>query len=191
MGSKTIVLDIDNTLADYTGTLREYCHKRSNIDYPCPNPNLYSFATQPGWPWGSSTSYRDYHRQAVESGLYLMERPYPFAVRETNRLFMGDCDIVIATNRKDDERGDTLRWLETNGIHYNGLYFGDKLKIQADLWVDDDPQVLKQLEEQGLPAMHPAHEYCKDCYGLCFDGWKDFSLLARTILDSDCEQTKQ
>lgn len=53
MGNKTIVIDIDNTIADYTGALRAYVRESGNT-MPCPDPTAYDFSETPFWPFSGS-----------------------------------------------------------------------------------------------------------------------------------------
>ena len=182
MRTRLVAVDIDNTLAEYTAALRDYVQGNTSLEYPCPDPNLYDFGSQTGWPWRNKNEFRQTHSDAVQAGLYLTERPYPQAAWALRQLQQNACRIIIATSRTDDKNGDTRRWLDIRQIPYDGLFFGDKLDINADLWIEDNPNTLSQLENCYLPAMHPAHEYCRDAYGRTYSEWKDVPQLALDIL---------
>lgn len=190
MKNSIVVIDIDNTLANYTEALREYCQSKTSLEYPCPEPNLYDFGVQRGWPWKDKSEYRRIHLAAVKAGLYLTERPYFGALWALHRLQQNGCLIIIATSRKDDERCDTYRWLTNGQIPFDGLYFGDKLSINADLWIEDDPQTLHRLGERRLPALHPSHEYCREFYGETYSEWKDVPPLALKMLNKKNSKPK-
>lgn len=51
--AKTIMVDIDNTIADYTNGLRDYIRECGcgEEDYPCPEPTAYDFTLTVGWPF--------------------------------------------------------------------------------------------------------------------------------------------
>ena len=55
--AKTIMVDIDNTIADYTNGLRDYIREcgRGEEDYPCPEPTAYDFTLTGGWPFSGES----------------------------------------------------------------------------------------------------------------------------------------
>lgn len=71
--AKTIMVDIDNTIADYTNGLRDYIREcgRGEEDYPCPEPTAYDFTLAGGWPFsGDAKAFTWWHTRAVADGLY-------------------------------------------------------------------------------------------------------------------------
>lgn len=47
------MVDIDNTIADYTNGLRDYIREcgRGEDECPCPEPTAYDFTLAGGWPF--------------------------------------------------------------------------------------------------------------------------------------------
>lgn len=85
-----IMVDLDNTLADYTHALRHHL-RSTNVygpldGYALHNPCEYGLWRDPSWPFASYEEYADAHRSAVMDGLYLAEHPYPHAMRALCRL---------------------------------------------------------------------------------------------------------
>lgn len=75
---RTICIDVDNTLGDYTGALRRYVQDRWGDKYTCPDPTDYDFSWTPGWPFtGRPDRFRKVHSKAVDNGLYELELAYP------------------------------------------------------------------------------------------------------------------
>lgn len=58
------MVDIDNTIADYTNGLRDYIREcgRGEDECPCPEPTAYDFTLTGGWPFSGDakafTSFR-------------------------------------------------------------------------------------------------------------------------------------
>lgn len=73
------MVDIDNTIADYTNGLRDYIREcgHGEDECPCPEPTAYDFTLTGGWPFsGDAKSFRWWHTRAVADGLYSREEPY-------------------------------------------------------------------------------------------------------------------
>ena len=65
--SKTILVDIDNTVADYTNGLRDYIREcgRGEDECPCPEPTAYDFTLTGGWPFsGNPKAFTWWHTRA-------------------------------------------------------------------------------------------------------------------------------
>lgn len=162
---KTVCVDIDNTLADYTRALREWMRGFSTYqEYELPDPDEYNFERATGWPFYFRQEFVDAHLAAVKDGLYLAEKPYPHAVDALNGL-QDEWRIIIATTRADDWNGDTMRWLHHYLVPYDSVLFGCKEDVRADVWLEDNPNTLQALAEHGRPALHPDHEYCRQSPG--------------------------
>lgn len=164
--SRVICVDVDNTLADYTGGLRDYVHSRYGDEYPCPAPIAYDFHKTPGWPFsGSPTEFLQWHKDAVDHGLYFDETPYEGAAEALTTLRDHGWRIIVATARVDDYDGDTRRWLDRHGIPYDGLFYGDKLDVNFDILVDDRPATLTRAVADGRDAIRFDHAYNRDITG--------------------------
>ena len=71
--TKTIMVDIDNTIADYTNGLRDYIREcgRDMDECPCPEPTAYDFTLTGGWPFsGDPKAFTWWHTRAIADGLY-------------------------------------------------------------------------------------------------------------------------
>lgn len=121
---RTICVDVDNTLGDYTGALRRFVYDHFDKAYPCPDSREYDFSRCPRWPFtGKPDTFRKIHSKAVDNGLYELEEAYPHAAEALQRLHDAGWRIVIATARKDDG-GALPVWLADNRIPYDGIYYG-------------------------------------------------------------------
>lgn len=123
-----IVIDLDNTFADYTTAFKDCLTQMGYDGYAdAPDPSDYSFACE-GW-FGNVRTQPVLHRRAVGLGLYLRERPYPHAPEALDDLRYGGFRIVLATSRYDDQE-DTDRWL--CGMGFEGGRLDDLAECNTD-----------------------------------------------------------
>lgn len=169
--TKTIMVDIDNTIADYTNGLRDYIREcgRGEEDYPCPEPTAYDFTLTDGWPFsGNPKAFTWWHTRAVADGLYSREEPYAGAAEALNQLHDAGWNVIMATSRADDWRGESQRWLHRNGFQFDGYYNGDKTLLTPDVLIDDRPVTLEAMTAKGVTVLHPDHAYCTAAPGQMF-----------------------
>lgn len=172
-----IAVDIDNTIADYTGALREYVRERypGLDDYPMTGPKDYGF-TDPAWPFGAVEEFRAMHAKAVAAGLYLKEEVLPYVEETIDLLEDRGHQVMFCTSRRDDTHGDTLRWLNAHHLlpADRGLWMGGKLLLDADLYIEDSPYAIRTLADAGKTVLHPDRPYLDDSMpGLTFKDWRD------------------
>ncbi len=197
-----IMIDLDNTLANYTHGLR-YHLRRSHAygpltGYAMHNPCKYELWRDPSWPFASYEAYADAHRSAVMDGLYLAEHPYPHAMRALCRLVEDGHDLVVATSRVDDEHfQQTFAWFTRHWhdpahgpVEYGvGFHFGDKTLLDVDAAFEDDPAVIDELAAKGVTVIHPDHPYCRDGGGITMSDWRQAPGIIRQ-LQEDKESTR-
>lgn len=180
-----IMIDLDNTLADYTGALRDFLHMRrpGGIDpdgYTMGEPGEYELWRDPDWPLRTWDEQASVHRDAVAHGLYLNERPYPHAMRTLFDLLCAGHELVIATSRTDDPRFcQTMRWLDRHWhdpahgpVDYGiAFHFGDKTLLDVDIAFEDDPCAIERLTAKNITVIHPDHPYCRNLTGTVMHDW--------------------
>ena len=73
--ARTIAIDVDNTIADYTDGLRHWMlnHIDKTMLGPMPEPDFYDFELATGWMFPDN-EFLPVHQAAVEDGLYLNNR---------------------------------------------------------------------------------------------------------------------
>lgn len=180
------MVDIDNTLADYTHALRRWlrdAHEHGPLDaYAMAEPRDYEVWHDPSWPFTSYEEYADAHRNAVKNGLYAAEHPYPHAMRVLHQLVTDGHDLAVATSRVDDERfQQTFEWFERHWhdpahgpVEYGvGFHFGDKTLLDVDVAFEDDPYTIDELAAKGVMVIHPDHPYCQDAPGITMKSWSE------------------
>lgn len=170
----TLMVDIDNVLADYTDGLRYYLRTHGSTA-PMPEPDDYDFERATGWELREG--FRSAHKNAVHDGIYTYLRPTPHAVAALRHIHdtLG-WPVVIATSR---ETGDarvayqTLQWLAARGFAADAVHFGGKLDVRCDVAVDDRPETLRQLHETGVRVLRYAHAYNASAPGLPVSDMED------------------
>lgn len=179
MGDSIVCIDVDNTLADYTGGIRRYVRERCGDGYPCPDPLAYDFSLTEGWPFtGSADSYLDWHRRAVGDSLYAALEPFDGAAEAARGLHDAGCTIIVSTSRSDD--GDrTLEWLRRHGVPFDRLHHGRKTDLlgRFDVLVDDKPDVIAEAARHGATVLHPDSAYCRDAPGVAYHDWTGAAAL--------------
>lgn len=197
-----IMVDIDNTLADYTHALR-YWLRGTHVygplnEYAMAEPCEYGLWRDPSWPFSSYEEYADAHHAAVLDGLYAAEHPYPHAMRALWQLVEDGHDLVVATSRVDDEHfQQTFAWFTRHWhdpahgpVEYGvGFHFGDKTLLDVDAAFEDDPAVIDELAAKGVTVIHPDHPYCRDCGGITMSDWRQAPGIIRQ-LQEDKESTR-
>jgi len=158
-----LVLDLDNTTFNYNAALAEYVLRTEGRIVPAQVPH-YSY-TDSGWFEDTDHFLRTHHR-AVRDGLFIGMRPYPDAIKTLRDLHQAGWCIKVATHRLiggvEDAlvRATTLEGLTRVGMPFEELHFVEhKHTVNGDIWVDDKPRVLADLDALGLPRLAYRHQY--------------------------------
>ena len=94
-----------------------------------------------------------------------------------NQLHDAGWNIIMATSRADDWRGESQRWLHRNGFQFDGYYNGDKTLLTPDVLIDDRPVTLEAMAAKGVTVLHPDHAYCTAAPGRMFHRWAAVPLI--------------
>ncbi|SHF76846.1 hypothetical protein SAMN02746089_02524 [Caldanaerobius fijiensis DSM 17918] len=139
---KIVVCDIDNTVADVNGVLRRLGYDTSVY----PNPEL----NDDFW-----LSFK---------GVEILMKAKPFV----NTLYMvvglqnAGAEVCFATARNRYLMPATYIWLARNGVKSDTVYFTpDKLSLEGDVYVEDDPAQIKRLLSAGKTVLIPEQFYNK------------------------------
>ncbi|WP_182335020.1 5' nucleotidase, NT5C type, partial [Bifidobacterium longum] len=122
-----------------------------------------------------------WHTRAVADGLYSREEPYGGAAEALNQLHDAGWNVIMATSRADDWRGESQRWLHRNGFRFDGYYNGDKTLLTPDALIDDRPVTLEAMAAKGVTAIHPDHAYCTAAPGRMFRRWAAVPLILEGV----------
>ena len=151
-------LDLDGTCGDFYGRMREIAAEWT--EQP-----LESLPEEPEWGlgnWGiGSANYDRFHRFAVtQRELFKTMKPIAGAASGVRRLGTEGIRIRIITHRlfiryfHEVAVQQTVRWLDHWSIPYWDLCFmRDKGEVGADLYVDDSPDNIADLEASGKQVL--------------------------------------
>lgn len=199
-----IMIDLDNTLADYTGALRRFMTATGTdtTKHPMHEPREYDYAHDPSWPFHDARDYMNAHLNALhQARLYETERPYLHAVASVQSLFATGYDIAFVTSRNDDTNDSTLLWLahhfsrQMQQHNYMGLYMGNKTRIarslSIDIAIEDNPRTISQLNSNDISVIHPMHPYCRYAAGSRFRSWNHVPLIVKRLLTERDKHNKR
>ena len=70
------MVDIDNTIADYTNGLRDYIREcgHGEDECPCPEPTAYDFTLTGGWPFTLGLHDVNYHSDSYYTENFVAEK---------------------------------------------------------------------------------------------------------------------
>lgn len=156
-GRVVLGVDLDGVCADYTGGLRPVAAEWLGV-----REETLAEAVTLGFPeWELERvpgGYEALHRFALtQRDLFVRLAPMAGA-RQALRCLVEThgVRVRIITNRlmlKGCHRetiGQTVEWLDRNRIPYSDLCFvDDKRVVEADLYVEDNPRIIRALAEAG------------------------------------------
>ena len=162
---KTIAVDLDDTLNDFTATLqgaefvRGTAHALTEEVF-----QDYLAKLRRGWDGGGqlvSTEYT-FFRYKIHHEVYQRAQPRPDGVLFLRQLRRDGWRIVICT-RRDLRRAQegTRSWLAAHGIPFDDLFMAGNKIVFCRLWgiahlIDDDPFAIAHGERHGVNVYHPA-----------------------------------
>lgn len=148
-------VDLDGVVADFTAGLKPVAADWLGVPVESlPDEVSYGFVE---WELERCGGYEALHRFAVkERGLFRSLAPLPGAPAALRRLSTHEIRIRIITHRlyipwfHREAIGQTVEWLEQNGIPYWDLCFmRDKAAVGADLYIEDSPGNIEALVRDG------------------------------------------
>ncbi len=154
MGSFVLGVDLDGVVADYYSRLREIAAEwfdRPLDELPVDPKDISE------WGIDSQEEYERIHYFAVtERQLFATMQPIDSAPRTLRMLSNDGVRIRIVTHRIMTRRihepsiVQTVKWLDNYGIPYWDICFlGEKSAVDADCFVDDTPEQINRLVENG------------------------------------------
>lgn len=182
----TLVYDLDNTYFQYDRALDGHLWRTERRKLPKVLPQ-YSYVES-----GAFATYEHFletHFAFVEAGGFATMEPFPGATAELRRLRDEGWTLKVATHRllggvSDDlVRETTIAGLDRVGTPYDELHFvGEKHTVSGDVWADDKPDVLVELDRRGLARVAYAHAYNVALPGPHATSWKQMGVLVRAAV---------
>jgi len=181
--NKTTVIDIDNTLWQFSDVLyREL--KKINGDFPAPDQ------------WSAFDIWEGYCSEAdfftVITTIHCGQdndryRPYPESKSFLRSLKEHDFRIILASHRIPATRQPTERWLKRHRLPYDDLHLSlDKTVLfnRADVVVDDAPRTLQKAVECGALGAGLIFPWNRDYDGNGFRLFPNLNEVLDYILES-------
>jgi hypothetical protein len=143
----TVIVDIDNTLWDFTSVLYERMKEVSPTVSPPSEWRVFDF-------WQSYFSMRAFY--SFITGIHRDQDlfpPYPDARAFLEGLREQGFRITIASHREKGTLDPTIRWLDKNHLPFDEVHLSnDKSVLFNDCWaiVDDSPSTLQKAKLAGI-----------------------------------------
>lgn len=186
-----IGVDIDGTSGYYTEALRKSVAGQLAIVEAehlttMPDPTDYGFST---WELIAG-QFREYHGRAVEEGIYYDMEVFPGVSEALHRLSDEGHRIIFITSRFVNPGqharvvSDTVAWLDKHDLPYDDILFlRDKHLFTADVFIDDAPDKVTNLQNAGHNVIIFDAPYNQHLEGPRVDNWEDaYALLQEHAL---------
>lgn len=183
-------VDLDGVCADFYKGIREIAAEWLNVDISTLTAEpSYGF---PEWGFGAREEgkfdYESFHRYAVaRKGLFKSLPVIGGASITLRRLSDRGIRIRIITHRlfikyfHQNAVSQTIDWLDDHDIPYWDICFmRDKTAVGADLYIDDTPDNIINLRNEGHDVIIFTNSTNKSIDGIRADNWSD---VEKIVLD--------
>lgn len=146
-GAQTIVIDIDNTIANYVFAVLRAAHELRIPTQPVDAVREYAlypvpFATRDDWSAAHTHVLADAHNMVPLD---------PEAGSAIRRLRRAGHRVIIATSRTPDTEATTRAYLTSHEIGFDDIAFtDDKHVIGGDIIFDDNPTTLAACRDTDM-----------------------------------------
>lgn len=138
---------------------------------------------------GNRELFKEYHRIAVENGIYTKLEPFEGVSEALWKLKREhDYRIFVITSRfvipGQHARvvSDTALWLDKHDIPYDDIMFtSEKVNVLADVYIDDSPKNITSLQEAGRKTIVYDRSYNRDLTGPRAHNWNEAYDLLSTM----------
>jgi 5'(3')-deoxyribonucleotidase len=184
-------LDLDGVCADFYGHFRHVVAEWKGVSVD-ELPETVSWGL-PEWGVRRDEKYDEYrriHRWAVtQRELFKNIPPIKGAAQALQRLSVDGAHIRIITHRLIPSYfhrvavSQTVEWLDNYGFPYHDLCFmGEKALVDADIYVEDGPDNIRQLQGKGRKVIVFSNSTNKDVEAeYRVDNWEEAEDLIRKL----------
>jgi len=182
-------VDLDGVCADFIGALRPIAAEWLGVRIDeLPEKVTYGL---PEWKLERAGKYEDLHRFAViQRNLFRNLNPIEAAPAVLRRLSARHIRIRLITHRlyikyfHQEAITQTTEWLEHHGIPYWDLCFmRDKAAVGADLYIEDSPDHVQRLREDGHKTIVFTNSTNDGLPGPRADSWREVESLVLKELE--------
>jgi 5'(3')-deoxyribonucleotidase len=178
-GQFVLGVDLDGVVADFYPGLRPIAAEWLGVAKE--SLTLEVKYGLPEWNLDPMGGYEELHRFAVtQRELFLKLTPIVGAPGALRRLSQREIRIRIITHRlfikhfHEEAVSQTTRWLDCHGIPYWDLCFmREKAAVGADLYIEDSPENIKQLQSEGYDTIIFTNSTNRDLGGVRADSWDE------------------
>ena len=183
-------VDLDGVRADFIGALRPIAAEWLGVRIDeIPEKVTYGL---PEWKLERAGKYEDLHRFAViQRDLFRNLNPIEGAPAVLRRLSARNIRIRLITHRlyikyfHQEAITQTTEWLEHHGIPYWDLCFmRDKAAVGADLYIEDSPDHVQRLREDGHKTIVFTNSTNEGLAGPRADSWLEVEGLVLEELEN-------
>ena len=165
---KRVIVDIDNTLWDFGSILWEYLKA---INAHTPEPSAWH-----EWDfWEDYITEKEFYISIHSIHLnqnHHKFKPYPEAKSFLDSLMKDGYYVLIASQRDEDTRDSTIKWLNTHELVFDEVHLGhDKSVLFNDCYaiIDDSPILLDKAKHLGIVRTGLMHPWNKESGHPLFD----------------------
>lgn len=176
-----IALDLDNTIADFTGGFAAWLSRQPEFrTRALPAHTVYDLV-QSGW-FTTHEEFTHYFQAAEQDGLYESLTLADGAVAALHSLLASGHTVKAVTARSDLFAEDTVSWLTRHGLPVEEVIHTEaKETVPADLFIDDAPSQIVKLfgsRELLVPTMPYNTHLAAECH---FTDWADVPHRVETL----------
>ena len=181
-------VDLDGVCADYTAAFAAVvAEAKGCTPADLPVERSWDFAE---WDLAPLGGFEALHREAVlERRIFRTMPPLPGCAEALWRLSDAGVWIRLITHRLYANWGhavavgDTVEWLDANGIPYRDLCFlGHKPQVEADVYIDDAPHNIAALRETASQVIVFDQPYNREVDGPRAHSWADAEQLVTQLM---------
>lgn len=182
----TLGVDLDGTVRDWSGMLRRVWYYETGDYIPaerCTDYNLGTVFRHPGF-----NVYDIAFETHVDKMCGACE-PLPGALATLQWLREQGVRLVAVTaHARPAARYHTLQWLLKHGLPFDGVEFTGKgvpkSVVAADLFIDDAPDVVQELQAAGKRVLIYDQPYNRTVAGERVLGWEEIHAYVARVLDN-------
>lgn len=162
---KIIAIDVDEVLRDFVKSLYLQLKKVFKIVYMVKYNQKYNIDSI--FPDFSLNFLVYFFSVIYPKQVFLNANPFPNAVKFMKWLNDQNVYIKIITSQLNEStKFYTIEWLKKYNIKYNEIIFTEeKHKIDFDLIIDDNPNVIKKLKQENKNYIIMDRQWNKYCEG--------------------------